>query len=169
MTRLKLFFVALFAMNLLNFDIVHAQYIQENRLRRHFYKYHSVSRDPELEFLLKLLRGGPSKPIGQKVATISRNLRFLSSILGENIRVEAIKRKKVKYIAHIDYNSLKFRLWVVNSRSSRVIDGLYYPKGLFERRNGIFELVLGSKATNLVLKFLPMGKKYQIIMKYRQF
>jgi|6_EtaG_2_1085325.scaffolds.fasta_scaffold01659_4 hypothetical protein len=169
MTKLKLIFVSLIALNLVYFDTVCAQHIQKNSLRHRFHRYHSVSRDPELEFLLKLLRGGPSSHSNKKNAAISHNLRFLSSVLGKDVRVEAIKRGKVRYIVHTNYNSLKFRLWLVNTRTSAVIDGLYRPIGLYEHRNGVFELVLGSREANLVLKFVPRGKKYQIIMKYRQY
>ena len=169
MTKLKLIFVSFIALNLLNFGPAVAQHIQKNRPRHNFHKYHSKTQDPELEFLLKLLRGAPVYRPNKKNATISHNLRFLSSILGKNIRVEAIKRRKVRYIAHTNYDSLKFRLWIVNSQTSTAISGLYRPIGLYEHRNGVFEFVLGSREANLVLKFVPDGKKYRVVMKYRQF
>ena len=169
MTKLKLFFVAFFALSLLNFNAVYAQYAQNKSPKRHFYKYHSKVEDPELAFLLNLLRGSSGPRRGRKIAVISRNLRFLSSILGKDVRIEAVKRRNINYIAHISYNSLKFRLWVINSQTSRAIDGLYRPKGLFEHKNGVFELVLASREVNLALKFVPEAGKYRIIMKYRQF
>tara|TARA_Y100000034_G_scaffold78239_1_gene94059 strand:+ start:1217 stop:1735 length:519 start_codon:yes stop_codon:yes gene_type:complete len=172
MVKLKLFFVVFSMLCLLNFNTAWAQHVQKYRTARHYQKYRSTVQDPELVFLLKLLKGGPvtiSRAPPGKIQTVSRNLRFLASILGKNTRIEAIKKRKITYIAHTDYNSLKFRLWVVNSQTSKVIDGLYRPKQLFEHKNGVFELILGSKWSNLVLKFVPYDEKYQIIMKYRRF
>jgi len=167
MIRLNLLLVALLALNLPYIDVAQAQHIQKTRPKQRNYKYRIKTRDPELDFLLRFLNGGPIKQSNRGTSTISSNLRFFASVLGKDIRIKAIKRKNIKYVAYIDYKTLKFRLWLVNSRTLDAIDGLYRPKGLFEHRNGVFELVLDSKWTNLVLKFVPAGKKYHIIMKYR--
>ena len=97
MIKLKLFFVAFLVLSLLNFNAVYAQYAQNKRPKRHFHKYHSKVEDPELAFLLKLLRGRTGPHHGRKIAVISRNLRFLSSILGKDVRIEAVKRKNINY------------------------------------------------------------------------
>jgi hypothetical protein len=159
---LKKLFIAFFVLNLFIFDVAYAQ---QTRIRNHRTKIN----DPELNFLLKLLKGGPVHQQNRVSRTVPHNLRFLASILGKDIRIEAVKKKKsVEYTAHTDYNTIKFRLWVVNSKTSAVIEGIYRPRRLLEYRNGTFVLILRSRETNLALKFTPKGKKYQITMKYGQ-
>jgi hypothetical protein len=163
----KKLFIAFFVLNLFIFDVASAQHVR---------KYNPIrlqqpgSHDPELKFLLKLLKGGPVHQRNRNFSTVPHDLRLFASILGRDIRIEAVKGKRsVKYIAHTDYNTIKFRLWVVNSRTSAVIGGVYHPKRLFEYKNNIFVLILSSKEVNLALKFIPEGKKYQIVAKYGQF
>jgi len=169
MFRLKLFIAMVFIIQMMPSTPINAQQVQKYGFRRqNLHKYHSHTRDPQLEFLLKLLRGGPPGRQTRTLSTISQNLRFLSEILGQDARIEAQSTKKtVDYQVYMNYDTIKFRLWVLNNRTSRVIGGVYRPNGLFEHRNGIFELVLYSREVNMVLKFIPRGNKYQIIMNYR--
>ena len=166
----KKLFIAFCVLNLFIFDVAMAQHVRKyNPIRQH----QPGSRDPELNFLLKLLKGGPVHQRDRNFSTVPHDLRLFASILGRDIRIEAVKKKRsaksVKYIAHIDYNTIKFRLWVVNSRTLTTVGGIYRPRRLLEYKNGIFVLILNSKEVNLALKFIPEGKKYQIVAKYGQF
>ena len=154
-------------------ELLDEQYRQEERELRQWdrrapYRRYPRSGDPALDDLIRALRA-PSPTSGRRISTelsARHMLEILSSIVGPAIKVQAkmVGENNPIFLVHADQTTLRQILWATNTQTS-VSHNNYYPKGLVERGNGVFNLRLASGRRTLNLTFSPDGRAYRVEMR----